>query len=99
MYTKIIETYDKAHFGTKIMVYKGDENFLIIIDGRGEKNYFFADLKLVKFYPVNSYMRSINYEYDALNGGIELNQKFYIDLSKYGFSQVPKWLRKLFDAI
>lgn len=99
MYTKIIQTYDKPHFGTKTTIYRGEENFFIIIDGRDGKNYFFADLDLVNFYPVNSYMRSINYEYGSENDGIELNLKFDINLSKYGYSPSPKWLRNLFEAI
>lgn len=98
MYKKIISKHDKKHFGTKTIIYKGDENYFIIIDGRDRKDYFFVDLELTNLYPVDTYMRNIHYEYEANDDCDEMNIHFDIPLSKYGYSPCPQWIKSLLEG-
>lgn len=62
---------------------------------QGEKTYFFADLELEYLYPANSYIKKVGFAYDAESEAVELKYNFDIDLSKYGCSKCPDWIRTL----
>ena len=95
MYKKIVQFVDKDHFGDKIVIFQGKDNYFIIMCDRGETAYFFLDNALQYLYPVNSYIRNIGYQYkfEESNDTIEID--FKIDLVKYGHMQCPEYLKKL----
>lgn len=95
MYKRIIQFKDKKCFGNETIIFQNEENFFIIMIDRSGKTYFFADLKLECLYPANSYIKKVNFEYDAKSEAAELKYNFDIDLSKYGCSKCPDWLRAL----
>ena len=66
MYTKLGYYKDKKNFGNQIVLYGNDDNFLVIINDRGELSYFFVDSNIEKMYPVNSYMKKNGFDYDFL---------------------------------
>ena len=92
MYNRICLFTDKRHFGVRVAVYKGENNYFVIIMDRDDKAYFFVDKDVDKMYPVNSYIDKMMSDYDFVSQQIE--NRFDIDLSKYGFSACPDWLKK-----
>lgn len=88
MYRKIVQHKDKKHFGTITTVYKSEENFLIIEDGRDGRIHYFVDPQLTRLYPVtldvpiNTTATTLDYCCD-------------IDLQKRGFSKCPDWIYSL----
>lgn len=89
MYRRIAQYKDDKHFGTETTIYKSEENFLIIVDGRDGREYYFVDLELNNLYPVNLHVNKINTE------DVELDYKFEIAWRKYGFSKCPDWVLSL----
>ncbi len=55
MYKKIIHFKDKKHFGSKIVIYKSESNYLIIMKDRDGQSYYFLDNKLEFLYPMNTF--------------------------------------------
>ena len=51
MYNKIYDFYDKKHFGSRIVIYEGPENYLVISTDREYQTYDFLDKDLKKRYP------------------------------------------------
>lgn len=97
MYKKIINFKDKKHFGSKILVYKSEINYLIITKDRDGQSYYFLDNKLEFLYPCNSYMKKINFSFNFENANEEINYIFEINLSQYGHSPCPEYFKKLFN--
>lgn len=95
MYKKTIHFVDKKHFGSQVLVYKSNTNYLIIIKNREEQSYFFLDNNLELLYPINSYMKKIGFNFNFEHINEELNYVFEINLSQYGCSVCPEWLLKL----
>ena len=95
MYKIIVYYKDKKNFGNQIIIYKSENNYLVIIDDRGEISYSFVDNDIKKCYPVNSYMKKIGFNYNikAIENNIEIY--FDIDLSKYGHYVCPDYLKNL----
>ena len=98
MYKKVISHFDYKHFGSRISVYESKDNYLLIIDGRDGRVFYFIDLALKNMYPVNDYMKKINFEFIDHFEKEELNYKFPIDLQKHGFSQCPEWVVSLISG-
>lgn len=92
MYKRIVQRKDKKHFGTQTTIYQSDENFLVIIDGRDGREYYFVDLELSNLYPVHLYTREIN---EINTKETVLDCKFDIPLQKYGSSRCPDWVLSL----
>lgn len=95
MYKKIAELNDKKHFGTQTIIYKCEQNFLVVILGRDGVDYYFIDLEIKNLYPANSYMKAKKFSYENRRGQATLECHFDIDLSKYGCSKCPPWLREI----
>ena len=95
MYNIIIHFKDKKHFGSQIAIYKSEINYLIIIKDRDEQSYYFLDNKLEFFYPMNTYMKNINFNFDFDNVKEKINQSFELDLSQYGSSVCPEFVKNL----
>ena len=58
----------------------------MVINDRGETAYFFVDHELKKYYPMNTYMRKIGFEFDEEKDVIP---EFDINFSLYGFGECP----------
>lgn len=95
MYKKIIHFKDKKHFGSQIVIYKSEINYLIIMKDRDGQSYYFLDNKLEFFYPMNTYMKNTNFNFDFDNVKEEINQNFELDLLQYGHSTCPEFIKKL----
>lgn len=95
MYKKLIHFVDKKHFGNQILVYKSEINYLVIIKDRNEQSYFFLDNDLEFLYPVNSYMKKIEFDFEFDHINEELNYVFDINLSQYGYLPCPEQLMNL----
>ena len=96
MYTKIGLYLDNKHFGSKIVVYKGSKDYLLIIKDRDGLGYFFVNNEVNKIYPVNSYMEHIGFIYNIDIPDEQLNT-FDIDLSVWGYSSFPKYLKEIIN--
>ena len=96
MYNRIYLFTDKKHFGNRVAIYKGENNYFVIVKDRDDKAYFFVDKEVGKMYPANSYidkmMIDFNFNYQ------QIEESFDIDLSKYGFSACPNWLKEIILA-
>lgn len=88
MYRKIVQCKDEKHFGTTITVYKSEENFLVIIDGRDGETHYFVDLQLTRLYPVKLHTQVNTAE-------ATLDYSCDIDWQKRGFSKCPDWIHSL----
>lgn len=97
MYKKIIYLNDKKHFGNELVVYKGEINYLIIINDRDGQAYYFVDNKFEFLYPMNTYMKNINFNFDFNNIKEEIDQSFNLDLSHYGHSVCPEFIKTLIN--
>lgn len=95
MYKKIIHFKDKKHFGSQIVIYKSESNYLIIMKDRDGQSYYFLDNKLEFLYPMNTFMKKINFKFDFDNIREEINQSFELDLSQYGHSVCPEFIKNL----
>ena len=89
MYRRIVQIKDDKHFGTETTIYKSEENFLVIVDGRDGRECYFVDLEINNLYPVNLYTSNIKTE------ETEIDCIFDINWRKYGFSKCPDWVRSL----
>lgn len=98
MYKKFVRFKDKKSFGNEVIVFRSEENFLIIIIERGTKAYYFVDIDVEYLYPVDSYMKNINFVYDEKSEKAVLDYSFDIDLKKYGSTRCPEWLKSLIKS-
>ena len=89
MYERIVQRKDGKHFGTQITIYQSDENFLVVVDDRDGRSYYFMDLELSNLYPVDLHTKEIN------TAEMVLDCKFDIPLQKYGASRCPDWVLSL----
>jgi hypothetical protein len=88
MYRRISQSEDGTHFGTQITIYKSENNFLVIEDGRDGRIHYFADLQLTRLYPVKLHAQINTAE-------ATLDYTWDIDLQKCGFSKCPDWVLSL----
>lgn len=95
MYTRIVLYKDKENFGNTVVIYKSSSNYLVIIKDRDEISYYFLDKDMKKMYPMNTYMKQIDFEYSFENSNDQIDRFFDVDLSKYGYSVCPEYLKKL----
>lgn len=86
MYNKIYDFYDKKHFGARIVIYEGPENYLVISTDREYQTYDFLDKDLKKRYPADSYMKSIGFVYDIEKRQEILDITFDMDFEYYGYA-------------
>ena len=104
MFFKIGHFIDKKHFGNQVVVYKGknhgEDIYFLVIKDREEVVYFLVNENTDNWYPVNSLVNGwkINISFEYIPSVINLNLD--IDLSKYGSSSCPQFIRKIInDAI
>ena len=95
MYTRIVLYKDKENFGNTVVVYKSSSNYLVIIKDRDEVSYYFLDKDINMMYPMNTYMKQIDFEYSFENIDNQIDRFFDVDLSTYGHSICPEYLKKL----
>ena len=95
MYTRIVLHKDKENFGNTVVVYKSSSNYLVITKDRDEVSYYFLDKDINMMYPMNTYMKQIEFEYSFENADVQLDRIFDVDLSMYGSSICPDNLKKL----
>ena len=95
MYKIIVNIYDEKHFGSKLLIYKSEENYLIASKSRDGIFYSFLDNELKFLYPVDSYMRKINFSIDFGNIKPEISDCFDINLSEYRCSNCPDYIIRL----
>lgn len=99
MYEKIGYYKDKKNFGNQIVIYKGENNYLVIIKDRDEISYYFVDNNITNLYPMNSYMKKIGFIYDFNVFESQIKNCFDLELSKYGYSACPDHLKNLIKSI
>lgn len=95
MYTRIVLYKDEQNFGNTVVIYKSSLNYLVIIKEKDEVSYYFLDKDINMMYPMNTYMKQIDFEYSFENTDDQLDRFFDVDLSKYGNSICPEYLKKL----
>ena len=61
MYKKLGCFKDKKNFGNQVIVYKGKQDYFVVIKDREEIVYYFVDDNLEKMYPMNSYITKIGF--------------------------------------
>ncbi len=93
MYKLIICFTDKQNFGNQIIVYGGDENYLVIEKDREDAALYVVDNATSKMYPVNTIMKQRKLVFDFNN--IPTCIDCTIDVSQYGYSPCPPWLKML----
>ena len=91
MYKKLGFYKDKKNFGNQVIVYKGKQDYFVVISDRAEIVYYLVDGNLEKMYPMNSYIKKIGFVYEENNVIDCIN----VDLSLYGHSNCPEYLRKI----
>ena len=96
MYKKLGFYKDKKNFGNQVIVYKGKQDYFVVIKDREEIVYYFVDDNLEKIYPMNSYIKKTGFVYREENKVIDC---INADLSLYGHSNCPKYLRKIIQNI
>lgn len=95
MYRKVILHKDERHFGNEIAVFKSEAGYFIVIRDRGELSYFVSDSKLMHLYPINEYMKKVEYGNDFDFERDELDLNVNLDLDKIGCSPCPEWLKDI----
>lgn len=99
MFKKIIEFFDSKHFGDKVFVYQGKncgaEIYLTIIKDREEIAYFIVDNTLTDLYPYNIEKDFPGFRFDIVKPPETIGLCLDIDLSRYGKSKCPEFIRKL----
>ena len=96
MYKKLGCFKDKKNFGNQVMVYKGRQDYFVVIKDREELAYYFVDNNIEKLYPMNSYMKKIGFVYKEEIDNIDCID---IDLSIFGHSNCSKYLQKIIKSI
>lgn len=96
MYKKLGCYRDKRNFGNQVIVYKGKQDYFVIIKDREEIVYYFIDSNIKKLYPMNSYISKIGFVYSE---EINIIESIDIDLSLYGHSNCPECLQKIIRNI
>lgn len=96
MYKKLGCYSDKRNFGNQVIVYKGKQDYFVIIKDREEIVYYFIDSNIKKLYPMNSYISKIGFVYSE---EINIIESIDIDLSLYGHSNCPEYLQKIIRKI
>lgn len=96
MYKKLGFYKDKKNFGNQVIVYKGIQDYFVVIKDREETVYYFVDDNLEKIYPMNSYFTKIGFFYRE---EINVIDCINVDLSLYGHSNCSKYLRKIIQNI
>lgn len=96
MYKKLGFYKDKKNFGNQVIVYKGRQDYFVVIKDREEIVYCFVDDNLEKLYPMNSYITKIGFVYSE---EINVIDCINIDLSFYGHSNCPEYLREIIQNV
>lgn len=96
MYKKLGFYKDKKNFGNQVIVYKGIQDYFVVIKDREETVYYFVDDNLEKIYPMNLYFTKIGFVYRE---EINVIDCINVDLSLYGHSNCSKYLRKIIQNI
>lgn len=96
MYKKLGCYIDKKNFGNKVIVYKGEQDYFIVIKDREEIVYYFVDNNIEKLYPMNSYMKNIKFAYNEEINDIDC---ISVSLSSYGYSNCTKHLKIIIKNI
>ena len=91
MYKRIVNCTDKAHFGTKIMIYMGEKDYFICVSGRDGESYGFVDSELNNYYPADTFIKNTN-ELSANKYELE---EWCFDFNQYGYSPCPIWIKEL----
>ena len=68
MYTIIVLYKDEQNFGNTVVIYKSSSNYLVIIKDRDEVSYYFLDKDINMMYPMNTYMKQIDFEFEYSYG-------------------------------
>jgi hypothetical protein len=96
MYKKLGFYKDNKNFGNQVIVYKGKQDYFVVIKDREETVYYFVDDNLEKIYPMNSYITKIGF---VFREEINVIDCIKVDLSLYGHSNCPEYLRKIIQNI
>ena len=96
MYKKLGFYKDKKNFGNQVIVYKGKQDYFVVIKDREETVYYFVDYNLEKIYPMNSYIAKIGF---VFREEINVIDCINVNLSLYGHSNCPEYLRKIIQNI
>ena len=96
MYKKLGFYKDNKNFGNQVIVYKGRQDYFVVIKDREEIVYYFIDDNLENLYPMNSYITKIGFVYSE---EINVIDCINIDLSLYGHSNCPEYLREIIQNI
>lgn len=92
---QIVKSYfDKKNFGNKVDIYKSEEGYIIIMLDRGIVSYAYVDLEKKKYIPIDSLIDK-NFKYDFTRKEFDIQLP---NLDKYGFSECPMWLIKIFNS-
>jgi len=96
MYKKLGFYKDKKNFSNQVIVYKSKQDYFVVIKDREETVYYFVDDNLEKIYPMNSYITKIGF---VFREEINVIDCVNVNLSLYGHSNCPKYLRKIIQNI
>ena len=96
MYKKLGFYKDKKNFGNQVIVYKSKQDYFVVIKDREETVYYFVDDNLEKIYPMNSYITKIGF---VFREEINVIDCINVNLSLYGHSNCPEYLRKIIQNI
>ena len=96
MYKKLGFYKDQKNFGNQVIVYKGKQDYFVVIKDREETVYYFVDDNLEKIYPMNSYITKIGFVFKE---EINVIDCINVNLSLYGHSNCPEYLRKIIQNI
>ena len=95
MYKRLFHVVHKIR-GEEIFIYQGKENYFVIMMERSSTVYSIVDFGLENMYPVNTYLKSINFEFDP-HSTKNIPYSFDINLLHYGSSKCPEWIRLLIE--
>ena len=99
MLFKLFHFVDKKHFGDQVLVYKGnskDQNiYFVIMKDREEIVYSIVDDNTKRLYPMDTYIHRKGIHVNLDNIPDSINTELELDLSKYGYSDCPKFLSEL----
>lgn len=93
---QLIKSYfDKKNFGNKVDIYKSEEGYIVIMWDRGIISYAYVDQEKKKYIPIDSLIdENAKYDFKKKEFNIQLP-----NLEKYGFSECPIWLLKIFNSL
>lgn len=92
---QLVKSYvDKKNFGNKLDIFKYEEGYIAIIWDRGTVSYAYVNFENKKYIPIDSLIDK-NFKYDFTEKKLEIRLP---SLDKYGFSDCPEWLIRIFNS-